>query len=273
LIHDPPANAVLLVQKPESYFLLEFKKNPLFPFRLLIYLGIYLSILFFILIIRKMQRIQIEKKQALKDQIMRLQLKTINNQMDPHFTFNVFNSIAHILKNNENEFAYRSFLKFTAIIRSTLIDSDKVVRKLKDEINFVENYLELEKLRFKKQFDYNILLSQEVDGNILVPKMILQIFTENSVKHGLRQSPEGGRLDIGIRMEEKRLKLIIEDNGIGRERAKEFSNDSTGMGLKIMDQYIQLFNQFNQQKIHYHIEDLFQSNGNPAGTRVTVEIE
>lgn len=261
---------VLVLQSAEKYLLLQYAANPLYYLQWLIYAGIYAGLLLFILFIRALQRMQLEKRQAVKSQILQLQLKTIHNQMDPHFTFNVFNSIAHIIRNEDRDYAFQSFLKFSGIIRSTLLDSDKITRPLEDEVRFVENYLALEKLRYKDHFSHEIRISPDVNQATPVPKMILQIFVENAVKHGLRHNPEKGKLSIDIREENKKLVMTVEDDGIGREKAKELSRDSTGMGLKIIERYIGLFNQFNRQKIHYEIRDLYHGDGNAAGTRVDV---
>lgn len=257
---------VIVLQGEGKYQLLAYSSNPLFYLRWLIYLGIYLGLLLFILAIRRLQRIQMERNQAIRDQIRELQLKTIHNQLDPHFTFNVFNSIAHIIRTEERDSAYRSFLRFTGIVRATLMSSDRIVRNLEEEIQFVENYLELEKLRYKERLNYEIITENEVDLSVMVPKMILQIFVENAVKHGIRHKPEGGRVTVNVKVDGKKLVMIIEDDGIGREKAKEFSGESTGMGLLIMDRYIELFNQLNRQKIEYRIED------KEKGTRVVIDL-
>jgi hypothetical protein len=263
---------VILVQGENYYQMLEYRNNPLYYLRWLVYIGIYLSLLLFIMLIRRLQQIQIDKNQAVRDQILQLQLKTIQNQMDPHFTFNVFNSIAHIIRNDERDYAFQSFLKFSGIVRATLLDSDKIVRKLEDEIRFVENYLALEKLRYKGRIEHEIRVSPEVKMDTPVPKMILQIFVENAIKHGLRHRPEGGKLSMEIRKDDRYLVMIIEDNGVGREKAKELSKDSTGMGLMIMERYISLFNQFNRQQIRYEILDLYSIDGKASGTRVSIMI-
>jgi hypothetical protein len=263
---------VILLQKPGKYQVLTYESNPLFYLRWLVFTGIYAALLLFVLAIRKLQQIQMERRQAIRDQILQLQLKSVHNQMDPHFTFNVFNSIASIIRNDEKEFAFQSFLKFTGIVRSMLTDSDKIERKLEDEIRFVENYLALEKLRYKDRIDYEIRISPDVNREVPVPKMILQIFAENAVKHGLRHRPKGGRLMIEIKNNEKRIEMTVEDNGVGREKAKELSKDSTGMGLKIIDRYVELFNELKGRKIHYGITDLFQEDGTASGTKVTIMI-
>lgn len=261
---------VMILQGGNKYLLLKFMKNPRYLFQWLIYLAVFGASLLFILLVRQQQRVQLEKKQALKEHILQLQLKAIHNQMDPHFTFNVFNTIAHIIRNEDKEYAYQSFLKFTGIIRATLADSDKITRTLEEEISFVENYLALEKMRYKDRVTHEINIAPGVDMQTPVPKMILQIFVENAVKHGLRHKPGGGKVTIGLRENKQKLYLSIVDDGIGRDKAHALSGDSTGLGLRIIANYIGLFNQYSRQKIRYEISDLYHADGTAAGTRVDV---
>ena len=136
---------------------------------------------------------------------------------------------------------------------------------------FVENYLDLEKLRYKDKFIYKITISDNVDHNWRIPKMVLQTYVENSIKHGLRHKETGGLLTIHIKANNKQLELSIEDNGIGRKKAAEVSTGSTGKGLGIMEHYFTLFNKYNDTKIRHEIIDLTDA-GVAIGTRVVVTI-
>ncbi|MBN1197909.1 MAG: histidine kinase, partial [Bacteroidales bacterium] len=212
-----------------------------------------------------------QRRELVKRQIMELQLKAIKNQMDPHFTFNVFNTIAALIQ-QENPSIYKPFLIFTKLIHNTLESTDKIIMPLSLEIDFLRNYLDLELLRTPNKFDYFIDVSDEIDVNRKVPKMLLQIYVENAVKHGLRHKSDKGWLKVSVEQSDQSLKIEVTDNGIGRAKAKEISTDSTGFGLKIMENYFNLFNEFNNSKIQHEIIDLFDNENHPMGTKVRILI-
>ncbi|HNX86969.1 MAG TPA: histidine kinase [Bacteroidales bacterium] len=213
------------------------------------------------------EKLESEKK------IAELQLLAIRNQIDPHFTFNAINSIASVIMKDEKEKAYSFFVKLSNLIRQVLTSGDKVTRTLAEEINFVQNYLEIEKLRFRDSFRYQINLVQPVNLSQEVPKMVIHTYAENALKHGLLNKTDGpGELLITIRENGNRLHLEIEDNGIGREKAKELGEKSTGKGMMILNFYYDFFDRYNDQKIIHEVTDLMDEQSKPAGTRVTVII-
>ena len=255
----------------EEFITIQYHKNPLAPLRFLIYLGIYLSIWLFIVLIRKLQLIQIKKQENIRNQIVNLQLKGFRNQIDPHFTFNVFNTMARKIKEDSPE-TYNAFMKFSNLIRSTLESSDRITRSIDEELAYLNNYIELEMLRFSEKFDYKLKVSESVNRKMKVPKMILQTYVENAIKHGIRHKEGKGLLSLKIEKTKNSITFEITDNGIGREKAKEVSKNSTGFGLKIMDNYFKLFNEYNDTKIKYEIIDLFDEQNIPAGTKVRILI-
>ena len=254
-----------------KYSIFVYERNPWYYARFPIYAGIVLLFWLFIVLIRKIQLIQIQRRELVRRQIMELQLKAIKNQMDPHFTFNVFNTMAAMIQ-EESQKVYHPFLKFTALIRNTLESTDKIVRPLSEEIMFVQNYLDLEILRNPDLFDYSLEIDESIDLSMKVPKMLLQIYVENAVKHGLRHKEKKGLLTVSIRKGGGNLELEVTDNGIGRIRAKEISTGSTGFGLRIMEDYFKLFNEYNTSKIQHTIIDLVDDQNHPAGTQVRITI-
>jgi len=261
----------LFFYSDNEFVSLQYFNNPLALLRFPIYMGIYLSIWFFIVLIRKLQLIQIKKQESIRNQIVNLQLKGFRNQIDPHFTFNVFNTIASMIR-KENPKTYPHFIQFSKLIRNILESSDKITRTLEEEINYLESYLELEKLRFSDKFDYSIKIENNIDISKKIPKMILQTYVENAIKHGIKHKKGKGLVNVKISKIKNSISFEITDDGIGREKAKEVSKNSTGFGLKIMDNYFKLFNEYNDTKIKYEIIDLFDKQNIPAGTKVRILI-
>ncbi|MCD4730706.1 MAG: histidine kinase [Bacteroidales bacterium] len=243
-----------------------------FAFRLsanILTLLLVLSIIYLFWNFRRRRRQRIEETEK---QISELQLKTIRSQMDPHFTFNALNSISSVIYKGNKEKAYRYFTKFSKLIRSSLEVSDKISRTLEEEIDFTKNYLDLEKIRFRDQFEYSIDIQDAVNMESVVPKMIIQNYAENAVKHGLKHKEDNRKLKIEISTQDHLLKIIIEDNGVGRKQAEAFNEFSTGKGLQIMNNIYDLYFKLYKIKIEQEIEDIYDDTGNPAGTKVKVSI-
>ncbi|MCX6305675.1 MAG: histidine kinase [Bacteroidetes bacterium] len=216
---------------------------------------------------------QMQEKLESEKKIAELQLISIRNQIDPHFTFNAMNSIASVILKEEKEKAYSFFVKLSNLIRQVLTSGDKVTRTLAEELVFVQNYLEIEKLRFGDSFQFRINIIQPVNLEQEVPKMVIQTYAENALKHGLLNKKDGnGELVITIGEEGNNLHLEIEDNGIGREQARLIGQKSTGRGMMILNFYYDFFDRYNEHKIIHEVTDLFTEHNKPAGTKVTVII-
>jgi two-component sensor histidine kinase len=259
----------LFLKSGEGSYFLTLKKNDFFYAGFLAYPAIYFLLFFFILIIRKINTYQIQQKESLKQRLVTLQLQGIKAQLDPHFTFNTLNSIASLIYLEDRQTAYDYMNKFTQLLRGMINDAERIYRSLSEEIDFVTTYLDLEKLRFGEKLNYIIEIGTDVTRKEQVPKLVLQTFAENAVQHGIMPRDEGGILKIRIDKESDYLKLTIEDNGIGRVKAKGQST-STGKGLKISGEFYDILNQINKRPIKHLITDLYNINGDPSGTRVEV---
>jgi len=159
--------------------------------------------------------------------------------------------------------------KFTQLLRGMINDAEKIYRTLYEELEFVTTYLELEKLRFGEKFNYTIEIGDSVSQKEQVPKMVLQTFVENSIKHGIMPCELGGILIIRVEKENNYLKLVVEDNGIGRKKA-EGQSSSTGKGLKLTSEFYEILNQINRKPIRHLITDLYNESGSASGTRVEI---
>ncbi|MCD4696602.1 MAG: histidine kinase [Bacteroidales bacterium] len=262
----------LYLQNGNDFAIYQYGYNYLYLLRFPVYLGIYVSILLLILLIRKLQRIQIRDKLLLQNQISELQLKTINNQLNPHFTLNAFNSIASLLKKEKGDIAYNYFIKFSNLVKSNLLSADQISVSIDDELKMVKNYLDIQKLRFKNSFKYDIKIDTNVDTNWKIPKMTIQNYIENAVKHGFKNKKSDGLLQININRKNNHISITISDNGDGRKKASETETGSTGMGMMVMNQYFTLLNKYNSVKINQEIVDLYDNDGKAAGTEVILEI-
>jgi two-component sensor histidine kinase len=259
----------LYATSSEDAWFLALRKNDLYFLGYMVHPAFYLFIVLFITGINKINTIKVQQKERLNQRLLTLQLQGIKSQLDPHFTFNTLNSIASLIYLEDRQAAYDYMNKFTMLLRGMLNDAERVYRSLGEEIDFVTTYLELEKMRFGEKFNFSIETGTEVDLRGEVPKLVLHTFAENAIKHGIMPCSEGGLLKIIIHKENDYLKITIEDNGIGREKAAGQST-STGKGLKLTGEFYEILNQMNKRKIRYNVTDLYNEKGLAAGTRVEV---
>jgi LytS/YehU family sensor histidine kinase len=198
--------------------------------------------------------------------------------MNPHFIFNVINSIQNFMLDNDVDTALTYLSDFAKLIRLTLDNVSKKQVTLDDELNYIKYYISLEQMRFDKEFRTEIILPDDWEGGkIMIPSMILQPYVENCIKHAFLFKKEDAKIKLEfIISEDNVLKCIIEDNGIGREKARELNKNrkhKTSKGTFIANERLALLNQTSQRK-EYRAEiiDLYDENRLAIGTRVEVYI-
>ena len=226
----------------------------------------------------EVQRLESEKQHSeLRQQATELEMQALRAQMNPHFIFNCLSSINRFIIKNETETASDYLTRFSRLIRMVLINSQRSLITLEDELETLRLYLDMERLRFKNSFDYNIIYTNTVDaGAIFIPPLLLQPFCENAIWHGLMHKEGPGTLDIAMNIQDKVLNCTITDNGVGREKAAELRSRSAekekSLGLKITKERLALFNKNNGSETFYEIEDLYDKNKQAAGTKVKLQI-
>ncbi len=206
-----------------------------------------------------------------------LQLTAIRAQMNPHFIFNVMNSIRIYMQSHDLKSAEKYLTSFSKLVRYVLDNSDKQVVSLEAELNSLRNYVELEMQQFESGFEFRIDVEEGIElSDYELPSLLLQPFVENSIKHGISKMKGKGRIIIDIRRKDDNLLIAIEDNGIGFEEAKEWNiknrEPHESRGTKIIFQRIEAYNKLFRKNIKAEYRDLRSENGTLSGTRVEVEI-
>ena len=156
-----------------------------------------------------------------------------------------------------------------------LNNSEKQAVTLKEEIDALKIYIDLEKMRFSNKFDYEITVAENIDGDYeQIPTMLLQPYVENAILHGLTPGDKPGLLKINFFIENNFIHAIIEDNGIGRRKSNEMNKDShrshASMGMKITQDRLKLLGNIQQTTYNARILDLTDADGNALGTRVEI---
>ncbi|MCB0550271.1 MAG: histidine kinase, partial [Phaeodactylibacter sp.] len=228
------------------------------------------------------RQLQQSRRQALKaeyeQQLSRLELSALRAQMNPHFIFNAFNSVKWYLIKGEREKTVDYLDKFSLLIRKVLESTRHEVVPLSEELETIRLMLEIEQMRFKNKFEYCIEVDENIDTQFLrVPPLILQPYVENAIWHGLlHKAGAPGRLTISLASIPGGVRCIIEDNGIGREKAKTLRSHSfrhtRSYGMQIGKERIALLSRQYFQAATLEVEDLTDETGQAAGTRVTVDL-
>lgn len=211
-----------------------------------------------------------------KQQLSDLEMKALRAQMNPHFIFNSMNSINRMILSGDNDHASLYLTKFSKLIRLMLQNSEHQTVRLEDELAMLETYIQLENMRFKGKISYRISIDEGIDkANTLVPSMVLQPFIENAIWHGLMHKEGEGFISITIGESGDVLRCVIEDNGVGREKALELQEKTVlnrkSMGLQITEERLSLLNRKELRQL-IRITDLKDPINRAAGTRVDINI-
>lgn len=226
-------------------------------------------------LIQKQNQLKNKQIEEQKQRALASELQALRSQMNPHFIFNTLNSIQNFISKNESKDASIYLSKFAKLMRATLANTKRQRISLKDEIETLTLYLELEQLRLNNKFSYEILVDETIDTQYeQIPSMLIQPYVENAIWHGISHKEGNGIIRIQFLPEnEHLLKCVVEDNGIGRENAIKLKQNTTSpsFGMNITKERVELLNSLNGNQLSVKINDL-KINNQPAGTRVELYV-
>lgn len=260
-----PATVSISIQPP-------FYASVWFLFTL--FLAIVVLGILMVLLVQKQNRKKNKLLEEQKQKALLSELQALRSQMNPHFIFNTLNSIQNFITQNESQDAALYLSKFAKLMRATLANTKRQRIQLKDEIETLKLYLELEQLRLNNKFDYEIMVDENIDTQYeQIPSMLVQPYVENAIWHGISNKEGKGTIRIHFLLEENNLlKCTIEDNGIGRENALKLKRTNTpSFGMSITKERVELLNSINGNQLTVKINDL-KINNQAAGTRVELFI-
>jgi hypothetical protein len=216
-------------------------------------------------------------KTELNRKIANLELKALRAQMNPHFTFNVMNSIQHFISNNDSDSALRYMSKFAKLIRTILSQSELSLVPLSDKLTSLKLYIELERLRFDEKFDFDLQIEEGVNTDaIKVPTMIVQPYIENAIKHGIMHKEGKGKLTLSLFKLNGNIVWTVEDNGVGRKKSREINQRKNpghvSIGMKNIAERMETLKAIYGFSVQREIVDLYNPNGEPIGTKVTITL-
>jgi LytS/YehU family sensor histidine kinase len=161
-------------------------------------------------------------------------------------------------------------------MRNVLDNSKTSHITLEKELQTLELYLQLESLRFEEHFEFSVKIDEKIDAIYTkIPSMLIQPYVENAIWHGLMHKKGKGKIKVEISLlNEKQLKCLIEDDGIGREKAKEYRSINKisykSYGMMLAKERLNVLNKINDSSLSIEITDLKDENLNPIGTRVEI---
>ena len=247
--------------------------------RYLIISFLLLSLLLSLFLYNKRQKEKLKLSQY-KEQLtyneriaIEAELNSIRSQMNPHFMFNALNSINEFIQNDSSEDASNYLVKFSRLMRFTLNHSKQKFVNLKEEIDLINLYVELENLRFYKSIDYNLIINTSLNlDNIFIPPMMIQPFVENAIWHGLMAKEKDRKLTLSFSENKQSVTCKIQDNGIGRAasvKQKTLKSNYKSQGIGLTQRRLELLENIYDKEAQIEIEDII-IEGEAAGTLVKV---
>lgn len=219
----------------------------------------------------------ITERRKAEEQIDNLKQSILRSQMNPHFIFNSLTSIQGFVIRNEADMASRYLNSFARLIRLILESSRHDFISLKSEIEILNYYLDIQKMRFSDNFTYSFEIDPKLDiEKIKVPPMLAQPFIENSIEHGIQHLEKTGVLNLKFIKTGSRLLFEVSDNGIGRQASQELNREnmfaSKSLSTRIVNDRLNALNKYNKDHITYNIIDLKDEHNQAAGTQVIISI-
>jgi tetratricopeptide (TPR) repeat protein len=224
---------------------------------------VFLGILLFFYFMHRQYRLQ-EKNKLLESENQRLNMeqKLLQVQLNPHFIFNAIANLQSLVASGDTSKSVRYLSAFSGLLRNVLEHSRRDLIGLNEEITYLENYLQLNQMRFAGLFDYEI----NVDDNIypadyLVPPMLIQPFVENAIEHGFRNINYKGNLSISFNIKNQQMFITVEDNGVGLISKEPGEQKKQSLAGIILKERLEVLFKTKGQDAKYEIEDKKRRGG------------
>lgn len=221
-----------------------------------------------------------EKRQTqMNKRLSELQLTSLRARINPHFIFNAINGVQRYVLQKEKFETYAYLTKFSQLMRLILSNANRERLSLKEELESIQLYVEVEQLRFENKFEFSCQVDSTLDqGELSIPSMIIQPFIENAIWHGIMPLPEDkkGRIELELKEKSGELHIRIQDNGIGRSASGKLKKDvhHQSLGLQLTAERLELIDR--NVKNNYGrilISDVMDANHNVLGTCVELIIK
>ena len=244
-------------------------------FKLKMLFGTLIGLLVLGIIFLIYNRNQLKKTLTLQKELAEYEQKALHLQMNPHFVFNCLGSISSFIVQNGTDSAIKYLAKFSKLMRLTLEYSKESLIPIDKEIESLQNYLELEQLRFNNNFDFSITKSTEIEDDVALPPLLLQPFVENAIIHGVIPKKTKGKIKVDFQIDKESLVCTIEDDGVGCETSKKVKENSVSvhksMAIDIIKKRLEMIASSTHKNATISIEEI-NANNNNSGTKVVLKL-
>jgi tetratricopeptide (TPR) repeat protein len=241
----------------------------------IIFIVLFILLVFGIIFLISNRR-QLKKTLTLQKELAEYEQKALHLQMNPHFVFNCLGSISSFIVQNGTDSAIKYLSKFSKLMRLTLEYSKESLIPIDREIESLQNYLELEQLRFNNVFDFTISKSSDIEDDMALPPLLLQPFVENAIIHGLIPKKEAGRITIDFSIAGNALVCTIADNGIGFNKSQALKENLVSvhksMALDITRKRLEMMEAFTSKTAQVDIREVTGETGEVTGTKVVLNL-
>ena len=226
------------------------------------------------------RELEIERKRseellihASQKQMAELELQSLRAQLNPHFMFNALNAIQELILREDFENSHTYLARFAKLLRMLLENSEKPFTSLQKEIDFLELYLSLERLRLP-DLQSSITTDPSINKEgTFIPNMILQPYIENALWHGLSHKSSDRKLEVNIRKQNGLTIYDVKDNGVGRKKSAElkslFRKEHKSKGMELLTKRFKLLSDEFGSDIKTEVSDVM-NNGEVGGTKVSI---
>ena len=220
-------------------------------------------------------RNHLKKTLTLQKELAEYEQKALHLQMNPHFVFNCLGSISSFIVQNGTDSAIKYLSKFSKLMRLTLEYSKESLIPIDKEIESLENYLQLEQLRFNDKFSFSISKSDDIEDDVALPPLLIQPFIENAIIHGVIPKKDKGAIMIDFSMEDQSLVCVILDDGIGINTSKLNKENSVlahkSMALDIIKKRLEMISESTSKNATIDIKELMDTSCS-KGTKVILQL-
>ncbi|MBC6111990.1 histidine kinase [Pedobacter sp. CCM 8938] len=223
--------------------------------------------------ITRKQKDKEQEQLLVKNKVLMLEQQALQAMMNPHFVFNVMNSIQHYINTQNTASANKVLTGFARLIRKNLEICTKSYISLEEELEYLNLYLKLEKNRFGEKLKYFFYVDEDIDKEeTFIPSMLLQPYVENAIWHGIMPKETGGEIHINIKLQDEfYLNIEIIDDGIGIENSlRDKKETHISKGMQLTKERLNLLGQIGAKPIHL---DVRQNSTNSTTVSISIPLK
>ena len=235
---------------------------------------IFIGAVSFFFIIYLQQRLR-EKNKLLKSDNQRLSMeqKMLQAQLNPHFIFNAIANLQGLVASGHIDDSVRYLKSFSGLLRGILEQNRKDFIEIEEEITSLNNYIQLQQMRYAGAFDYEITVDDQLNLNeTLIPPMLIQPFVENAIEHGFRNISHKGLLKISFKIKNELLLIEVDDNGSGLKTKAADKQKKQSLAQIILKERFELLFTSKGQKAQFKVEDKTGSNAQGVIVEIVIPI-